>query len=77
VSKKIVEKIFIFVRFLSAAGARQNIDVKLYVYFLKVTSSCALETWHNKNKIVAHSAEHGNPHLGPTQQPTNNPVALA
>jgi hypothetical protein len=31
---------------------------------------------NNKNKIVAHPANHGNAHFGPMQQPTNNLAAL-
>jgi hypothetical protein len=31
---------------------------------------------NNKNEIVAHPTDHGNPHFGLTQQPTNNPEPL-
>jgi hypothetical protein len=31
---------------------------------------------NNKNKIVAHPADHGNAQFGPTQHPTNNVAAL-
>jgi hypothetical protein len=43
---------------------------------IKNTSSLALETLNNKNKSVAHPADHGEAQFGPTQQPTNNPAAL-
>ena len=47
------------------------------VDFLKFTSSCAHQTLHNKNEILVHPSDHGNAHFGRTQQPTNNPAALA
>jgi hypothetical protein len=52
--------------FLTASDVRQNIDVELFVHFLKSTSSCWRETLLNKN----------NAHLGPTQLPTNNSAAI-
>jgi hypothetical protein len=42
----------------------------------KNASSPAHHASNNKNKIVAHPTDHGNPQFGPTQQPTNNPAAL-
>jgi hypothetical protein len=42
----------------------------------KNASSLAHHTWYNKNKIVAHPTGHGKAQFGPTQQPTNNPMAL-
>jgi hypothetical protein len=42
----------------------------------KNASSVADRASHNKNKIIAHPADHGNVHFCPTQQPTNNTSAL-
>jgi hypothetical protein len=42
----------------------------------KNASSLAHQASNNKNKIVPHPTDHGNAHFGPTQQPTNNTVAL-
>jgi hypothetical protein len=38
----------------------------------KNASSLADRASYNKNKIVAHPADHGNAPFGPIQQPTNN-----
>jgi hypothetical protein len=42
----------------------------------KNASSLVHRASNNKNKIVAHLADHGNAHFEPVQQPTNNPAAL-
>jgi hypothetical protein len=41
----------------------------------KNASSLADRASYNKNKIVTHPTNYGNPRFGPTQQPTNNITA--
>jgi hypothetical protein len=68
--KKKVQAIFIQIqRWSSFSPKIAQIDQKT------LPRSCIRRS-NKKNKIVAHPADHGDAHFGPTQQPTNNPAAL-
>jgi hypothetical protein len=67
--KKKVQLIFLQIQ---QAPFRQNITRKS----IKNASLLAHHASNNKNKNVVHPTGHGNAQFGPTQKPTNDPVAL-
>jgi hypothetical protein len=62
-----------FSKFTVGAPFRQKLARKS---IKKRFLALAHQASNNKNKIVAHPTNHGNARFGPTQQPTNNTVAL-
>jgi hypothetical protein len=54
----------------------QPFRTKLYHFAQNSLPRARIKHQTTKNEIVVHPTDHGNAHLGPIQQPTNNPVAL-
>jgi hypothetical protein len=69
------EKRKITARFFSKSIVGAPFAKEVIANCSKNASSLANQTSNNKNKIVAHPADHGNACFGPTQQPTNNIAA--
>jgi hypothetical protein len=58
--------------FLNGQLFRSKFTILVKIHFIVR----AHQTSSNKNEMVAHPADHGNTHFGPTQQPTYNTAAL-